>query len=186
VDVDVVIFTHLHFDHVGWSTDGRSRMFSRAAHHAHAIDWAYYYGPDPHAETGPGRDDFGAIPAPERLAPLADTIVLHEDERTEVVPGVTLRLAPRHTPGHCIVELASAGERAVLLADASHNPAQLLTDDWASLTDVDPDQARATRAALARELVDSGTLVTMTHDAGNVFGHVVTVDGVRRWVRADG
>ena len=153
-------------------------MFTRAAHHAHAIDWAYYYGPDPHAETGPGRDDFGAIPAPERLAPLADTIVLHDGERTEIAPGVTLRLAPGHTPGHCIVELASAGERAVLLADASHNPAQLLTDDWASLTDVDPDQAQATRAALARELTDSGTLVTMTHDAGNVFGRLR--DGRRR------
>lgn len=185
-DVDVVIFTHLHFDHVGWSTDGHVPLFTRAAHHGHAIDWAYYYGPDPHAETGPGRDDFGAIPAPERLAPLADTILLHGGERTEIAPGVTLRLAPGHTPGHCIIELASAGERAVLLADASHNPAQLLTDDWASLTDVDPDQARATRAALARELTDSGTLVTMTHDAGNVFGRLQTVGGVRQWIRATG
>lgn len=185
-DVDVVIFTHLHFDHVGWSTDGHSLLFRRAAHHAHAIDWAYYYGPDPHAETGPGRDDFGAIPAPERLAPLAESIVLHDGERTEIVPGVTLRLAPGHTPGHCLVELASGNERAVLLADASHNPAQLLSDDWSSLTDVDPEQARVTRARLARELADSGTLVTMTHDAGNVLGRLVSVDGVRRWVRADG
>ena len=57
-----------------------------------------------HPETGPGREDFGAIPAPERLAPLADSIVLHEGERSEIVPGVVLRLAPGHTPGHCIVE----------------------------------------------------------------------------------
>src|SRR6476659_4993214 len=104
-DVDVVVFTHLHFDHVGWSTDGARPLFANARHHAHAIDWAYYYGPDPHDETGPGRDDFGAIPAPQRLAPLADAIVLHDGERSEIVPGVTLRLAAGHTPGHCIVEI---------------------------------------------------------------------------------
>jgi glyoxylase-like metal-dependent hydrolase (beta-lactamase superfamily II) len=184
-DVGIVILTHLHFDHVGWSTDGRTPLFSRAAHHAHAIDWAYYYGPDPHPETGPGRDEFGAIPAPERLAPLADTITLHDEERSEIAPGVTLRLAPGHTPGHCIVELASGGERAVLLADVAHKPPQLLSDDWTCVADVDPALAQRTRTALAHELADSGTLVTMTHDAGNVFGRLQTVNGAREWVRAE-
>ena len=183
-DVDVVIFTHLHFDHVGWSTDGKQPLFSAAEHHAHAIDWAYYFGPDPHEETGPGREDFGAIPAPQRLAPLADTIVLHRAQRTEIVPGVTLRLAPGHTPGHCVVEIASHGERAVLLADAAHNPAQLEGDGWHSVTDVDAELAQRTRAALAAELADTGTLVTMTHDARNRFGRLDTAAGVRRWTYA--
>jgi glyoxylase-like metal-dependent hydrolase (beta-lactamase superfamily II) len=177
-DVDTVIFTHLHFDHVGWSTNGRTRFFANATHHAHAIDWAYYFGPDPHPETGPGREEFGALPAPERLAPLADTIVLHDGERTEIVPGVTLRLAPGHTPGHCLVEVA---DRVVLLADAAHNPAQLLRDDYRSVTDVDPELAAGTRAALAVELAGSGKLITMTHDAGNRFGRL---DADRRWTYA--
>jgi glyoxylase-like metal-dependent hydrolase (beta-lactamase superfamily II) len=173
-DVDTVIFTHLHFDHVGWAG-----LFTRAEHHAHAIDWAYWVT-DANPETGPGREDFGAIPAPERLAPLADTIVLHEGERSEIVPGITLRLAPGHTPGHCIVE---AGEH-VLLADAAHNPAQLLSDDYESVTDVDPQLARTTRAALAEELAGSGALITMTHDAGNRFGRLELVEGARRWTYA--
>ena len=180
-EVDVVIFTHLHFDHVGWATDGEQALFTAAEHHAHAVDWSYYVGPDPHEETGPGREDFGAIPAPQRLHPLADTIVLHRTERAEIVPGVTLRLAPGHTPGHCVVEIASRGERAVLLADAAHNPAQLEADDWHSVTDVDPDLARRTRATLAVELADTGTLITMTHDAGNRFGRLDIAGGARRW-----
>ncbi len=183
-DVDTVIFTHLHFDHVGWSTDGEAAFFPSATHHAHAIDWGYYYGPDPHPETGPGREDFGAIPAPERLAPIADAIVLHEDERAEIVPGVTLRLAPGHTPGHCIVDIAAGGERVVLLADAAHNPGQLLRDDYASVTDVDAQLAQRTRAALAAELTGSGALITMTHDAGNRFGRLELVDGARCWAYA--
>src|SRR3954447_2199339 len=180
-DVDVVIFTHLHFDHVGWATDRERPFFTTAESHAHAIDWAYYYGPEPHAETGPGREDFGAIPAPARLAPLAESIALHDGPRTTIVPGVTLRLATGHTPGHCIVEIVSNGERAVLLADAAHNPAQLLTDDWESATDVDPALAQRTRAELANEFADSGALITMTHDAGNRFGLVETEGGGRRW-----
>jgi glyoxylase-like metal-dependent hydrolase (beta-lactamase superfamily II) len=174
-DVDTVILTHLHFDHVGWVD-----LFTDAQHHAHATDWQYWVT-DAHPETGPGREDFGAIPAPQRLAPLADSIVLHEGERTEIVPGVTLRLAPGHTPGHCIVEV---GERVVLLADAAHNPAQLLRDDYASVTDVDPRLAQRTRAALADELTGSGALITMTHDAGNRFGRLELVDGARRWAYA--
>jgi glyoxylase-like metal-dependent hydrolase (beta-lactamase superfamily II) len=182
-DVDTVIFTHLHFDHVGWATDGESVFFPRARHHAHAIDWAFWVT-EANPETGPGREDFGAVPAPERLAPLASSIVLHDGERTEIVPGVSLRLAPGHSPGHCVVEIASDGERAVLLADAAHNPAQLLTDDWESITDVDPELAQRTRATLAEELLGSGALITMTHDAGNRFGHLERVDGTRRWTYA--
>jgi glyoxylase-like metal-dependent hydrolase (beta-lactamase superfamily II) len=152
-DVDTVILTHLHFDHVGWSG-----LFSAARFHAHAIDWEYWVT-DATPETGPGREDFGAIPAPERLAPLADRVMLHDGERTEVVPGLTLRLAPGHTPGHCIVE----GDDFVLLADAAHNPAQLVTGGWRSVTDVDGELAARTREALAAELSDSGKLIAMTH-----------------------
>jgi glyoxylase-like metal-dependent hydrolase (beta-lactamase superfamily II) len=111
--------------------------------------------------------------------------VLHDGAATEVVPGVILRLAPGHTPGHCIADMASGGERAVLLADAAHNPAQLLADDWESATDVDPALARRTRAAVADELAGSGALITMTHDAGNRFGRLELVDGARRWVYAE-
>ncbi|HEX4753016.1 MAG TPA: MBL fold metallo-hydrolase [Solirubrobacterales bacterium] len=180
-EVDTVIFTHLHFDHVGWSTDGEELFFPNATHHAHAIDWAYWVGPEPHDETGPGREDFGAIPAPARLAPLADSIVLHDGERSEIVPGVTLRLAPGHTPGHCIVEIDLEGERAVILADAAHNPGQLLSSDYTSATDVDPEMARRTREALAAELTDSGALITMTHHGGNRLGRLVGDGGGRRW-----
>jgi glyoxylase-like metal-dependent hydrolase (beta-lactamase superfamily II) len=180
-EVDAVIFTHLHFDHVGWSTDGERPFFANATHHAHATDWAYWVGPKPHPETGPGRDDFGAIPAPERLAPLADSIVLHKGERGEIVPGVTLRLAPGHTPGHCIVEVEDGEERAVILADAAHNPAQLLAPEYTSVIDVDPALAQATREVLAAELTDTGTLITMTHHGGNRLGRLVGDGERRRW-----
>jgi glyoxylase-like metal-dependent hydrolase (beta-lactamase superfamily II) len=169
-DVDTVIFTHLHFDHVGWSA-----LFTGARYHAHATDWAYWVT-DATPETGPGREDFGAIPAPERLAPLADRVALHDGERTEIVPGVTMRLAPGHSPGHCIVEV---GDHAVLLGDAAHNPAQLVTDDWRSATDVDSELAARTRDRLIEELAGSGKLIAMTHHP-----RLGRLDRDRRWVYA--
>lgn len=53
-DVTDVVFTHLHFDHVGWSTDGQVPLFAGAKHHCHAIDWNYWCGPRPAAETARG------------------------------------------------------------------------------------------------------------------------------------
>jgi glyoxylase-like metal-dependent hydrolase (beta-lactamase superfamily II) len=169
-DVDTVIFTHLHFDHVGWSG-----LFTAARFHVHAIDWRYWVT-DATPETGPGREDFGAVPAPERLAPLAGRVTQHDGERTEIVPGITLRLAPGHSPGHCIVEV---GDDHVLLADAAHNPAQLLADDYRSATDVDAELAARTRASLAEELTGSGKLIAMTHHPGS--GRLEVRDGRRCW-----
>jgi glyoxylase-like metal-dependent hydrolase (beta-lactamase superfamily II) len=180
-DVTDVIFTHLHFDHVGWATDGRRVLFDGATHWCHALDWSYFCGEDPAVEDGPGMDDFGAIPAPERLAPLAGRMTLLHGETTEVAPGVEVRLAPGHSPGHCIVVLRSGDAQLALLADAAHSPVELLEDDWSSPTDVDPELARRTRAALAGWLAASGTPATMTHDGGNRFGRVIAQGGVRRW-----
>jgi glyoxylase-like metal-dependent hydrolase (beta-lactamase superfamily II) len=178
-EVDTVVFTHLHFDHVGWSTDGSEPMFGNATHHASAVDWDYWITTAT-AETGPGRDEFGAIPAPERMAPLADQINFFDGD-TEIVRGVRVRPAPGHTPGHYIVEVSSNGETALLLADVAHSPAELLEDDWSSPTDEDPDLAQRTRAELAQELIRTGALATMTHFGGNGFGRVVERDGQRLW-----
>jgi glyoxylase-like metal-dependent hydrolase (beta-lactamase superfamily II) len=179
-DVDTVIFSHLHFDHVGWSTDGRTPMFHNAAHRCSKVDWDYWCGPNPTAETGPGREEFGAIPAPQRLAPLAERMSFFDGD-TEIVPGVRVRPAPGHTPGHYIVEMTSDGATALLLADVAHSPAELLEDDWSSPTDEDPELAQRTRAELARELIRTGASATMTHFGGNGFGRLVERNGARTW-----
>jgi glyoxylase-like metal-dependent hydrolase (beta-lactamase superfamily II) len=179
-DVDAVVFTHLHFDHVGWSTDGSTPLFENAEHHCSRVDWDYWVT-DATPETGPGRDEFGAVPAPQRLAPLAGRMQLFDGE-TEIVPGIRVRPAPGHTPGHYIVEITSNGETALLLADVAHSPAELLEDDWSSPTDEDADLAQRTRTELARELIRTGALATMTHFGGNGFGRVVERDGERDWI----
>ncbi len=161
-DVDDVIFTHLHFDHVGWSTDGETPLFTSARAPLPRDRLGLLVRRDPAPETGAGPRGLRRDPGAGAARAARRPITLHDGERTEIVPGVTLRLAPGHTPGHCIVEDSAAS--VVLLADAAHNPAQLLSDDWTSATDVDPELARRdARRAGATSCASSGALIAMTH-----------------------
>jgi glyoxylase-like metal-dependent hydrolase (beta-lactamase superfamily II) len=91
-------------------------------------------------------------------------------------------VAPGHTPGSTIMVLSSGAERAMLLGDVVHCPVQLLDDEWAGISDVDPVLAKRTRNALARELEGSGVPVAGAHFEGMHFGRLLVAEGRRRWV----
>jgi glyoxylase-like metal-dependent hydrolase (beta-lactamase superfamily II) len=105
-DVTDVIFTHLHFDHVGWATQKGVVVFPRATFRCHAHDWDHFVaGPNPEA---------GSV---RKLSPLSDRLEPFEEDTT-VAPGVTVRHAPGHTPGSAVIVVADGTERALLLGDA--------------------------------------------------------------------
>jgi glyoxylase-like metal-dependent hydrolase (beta-lactamase superfamily II) len=178
-DVTDVVFTHLHFDHIGWTSRGGVAWFPNARYHAHAADWDFFYSPS----YEPVRTERPRDVPYRRLAPVADRFSFW-DADCQLLAGIRVRCAPGHTPGSSIVELRSAGEAGLLIGDVAHNPAELLEDDWPGVADHDPPQARATARALAAELVDSGTPFAAAHFAGMRWGRLVNVDGRRRWVEA--
>ncbi|UAJ81116.1 MBL fold metallo-hydrolase [Leifsonia sp. ZF2019] len=167
-----VLFTHLHFDHVGWaSVEGRA-AFPRATYRAHRADWERFVdGPD----------------ADERvrrvLLPVAERFELFEGD-LDVVPGVVARWTPGHTPGSVVVVVASRGERAVLLGDTVHSVVQLAEDDWTVVWDDDPVAASLMRNTLADEAAERGDLVVAAHFPAQAFGRVVSSGGRRRFVRS--
>ena len=101
---------------------------------------------------------------------------------TAVLPGINVRHAPGHTPGSAILVISGGTERAVLMGDAVHCPAELLEEEWNGLGDVDPELARATRNAAAREFEGPGTLMSAAHFPGLAFGRLLMGEGRRRWV----
>ncbi len=169
-----VFFTHLHLDHCGWTTvevDGERQLtFPNARHWAGRTEWDFWFG---------GDDPVG--PHPEYVQqPLADRIEwLPENE--EVVPGITVRPTPGHTPGHLSLLLQSGDRRLFLVADVLHGTMQLNEPEWSVAFDADPEQARATRDALYPELVRPDTIVGANHFSGNVFGAIVEENGRRQW-----
>ena len=169
-DVTDVVLTHLHFDHIGWTSDGSNPVFPRATYRCDARDWQYYVVEE-HDEYM--RDTVGAMAPKDRLAPVTGQLELFEGD-TQLAPGVDLRSAPGHTPGSTIVVLSSGDERAMLLGDVVHCPAEMLSSDWAMLADVDAVAAARTRDALARELEGTATLIGAAHFPGLRMGRLLT------------
>lgn len=166
-DVTDVVFTHLHFDHVGWATQQGEIVFPNATYRCDERDWSHFVGPDPGATKK-------LTPIAGRLEPWSGSGAL--------LPGVDLLAAAGHTPGSTIVVISSGTERAMLLGDVVHCPVELLDDEWDGMADVDPALAKRTRVALARELEGTDTPVAAAHFAGLRFGRLLAGTGRRSWV----
>lgn len=168
-DVTDVIFTHLHFDHVGWATQKGEVVFGNATYRCDERDWSHFVGPDPGATR--------------KLSPITDRLEMWSSDGT-ILPGLDARVAPGHTPGSTIIVVSSGTDRALLLGDVVHCPVELLDDEWAGLGDVDPDLANRTRVALARELEGDDVPVAAAHFPGLQFGRLLTGTGKRQFVFA--
>jgi glyoxylase-like metal-dependent hydrolase (beta-lactamase superfamily II) len=169
-DITDVVFTHLHFDHVGWATQQGRIVFANATYRCHERDWEHFVGPDEGAT--------------KKLLPIADRLEPWSAGGS-LLPGIDLMAAAGHTPGSTIVVVSSGTERAMLLGDVVHCPVELLDDEWAGMYDVDPELARRTREALAKELEGGDVPVAAAHFPDMQFGRLLAADGRRSW-RFDG
>ncbi len=173
-EIDTVIATHLHLDHVGWNaTDtgaGVVPTFPKARYLLPEKDWAYYTRPE----------------MADRIGYLQGTIRLFEQGRVELVsgevtvtPDIRLVPTPGHTPGHQAVFLASAGERAAIIGDAAHTPAQVQETTWAPSADVDPVMSGETRRTLFDQVERDHTLLCAGHFPHPGFGYLTRLEGRR-------
>jgi len=179
-DVTDVALTHLHFDHVGWASDGENPLFPNATYRCHRDDWDFFLGADPYDESL-GIALLGGQPASDLLPSLRERFETWNEDGP-VLPGIDVRSAPGHTPGSTVLTISSGADRAVLLGDVVHCPVELLEEDWEMIGDVDKDLARRTRVALARELEGTDVPAAATHFPGLRFGRLLAGEGTRRWV----
>ena len=180
LEITDVVLTHLHFDHLGWATDGDQRLFSNATYRCHIADWEFFTGAQPFDDSL-GVSFMGGRSSSELLPPIADRLETWDGD-THLMAGLDVRSAPGHTPGSTVVVISSGSHRAMLLGDAVHCPAELLSDDWEAIFDVDRDLARRTREALARELEGADIPAAAAHFPGLEFGRLLSAEGRRRWV----
>ncbi len=161
-EVDVVLCTHLHVDHVGWNTrllDGRwTPTFPNARYLFARDEWTYW-------EAQYRSDGFADDPYYEdSILPVfeAGQAELVEGGH-EIDRGVWLEPTPGHTPGHVCVHVQGGGGAAVMSGDLMHHPVQCAEPDWNSCFCVDPDGARRARRAFLDRHAGAGTLVMPAH-----------------------
>ena len=178
-EVTDVVLTHLHFDHLGWATDGERRLFEGATYRCHEADWEFFMGSKPFDDSL-AVSSMGGRSSSELLPPIEHRLETWSDDAS-ILPGIDVRSAPGHTPGSTVVVISSGTERAMLLGDVVHCPAELLSDDWEMIGDVDRQLAQRTREALAKELEGSDIPATASHFPGLKFGRLLAASGRRQW-----
>jgi glyoxylase-like metal-dependent hydrolase (beta-lactamase superfamily II) len=179
-DVTDVLFSHLHFDHIGWaSTEGRA-VFPNATYRCHVQDWHHFMTQNTH--QGQMAEAVGLpVYASELLDCCNDRFQTWDADGT-VLPGIDVRHAPGHTPGSSIVVVSSGAERALLLGDAVHCPAELLESEWEMIGDVDGELAKRTREALAKEFEGTDVPLAAPHFPDMQFGRLLRAEGRLGWV----
>lgn len=171
--VDLVVFTHLHPDHVGWNLTNGKPNFPNARYLVPRRDWDYWTEPGVIEDAAHVRDQ--VVPL-EGLGFL-DLI----DDDYQITGELTTVSTPGHTPGHVSIIIASAGERGYILGDVAHNPAQAHYTDWCPIFDIEPGLSRRTRHLVLDMLEADGILVSAGHFPDPGFGHFVRVEGRRAW-----
>ena len=169
-DIDTVLCTHLHVDHVGWNTmlvDGQWQpTFPNARYLMGRTEFEYWHARQDHEEQSAV---FGDSVRPVFEAGLVDLVETSHRICDEV------RLVPTigHTPGHVSVQIESRGEHALITGDFVHHPCQMAYPAWASAADVDAEQSTRTRWDVFGRLAGTPTLVIGTHFAGASAGRIV-------------
>ena len=160
-DVDYVVCTHMHVDHVGWNTrrvDGTwVPTFPRATYVFAGQEWEFWKH-----ERDSGRDPDGCID--DSVVPIVEAGRAKLVDSTGAV-GKYLRFEPTpgHTPGHACVRLTTPAGNAIFSGDLMHRVVQVAEPQWSSRFCYDGPQAAKTRRAFVEQQADSGTLICAAH-----------------------
>jgi glyoxylase-like metal-dependent hydrolase (beta-lactamase superfamily II) len=167
-DIDTVLCTHLHFDHVGWNTrlvDGAWQVtFPRARYLFSRVEWEHW-------QTATSElVDLAHTVEPVVAAGRAELV----DVRGPICDEVRLEPTPGHTPGHVSVVIESGGERAVITGDLVHHPVQFADPQLGSPADSDRAEAVDTRRRFREERCSDQALVIGTHFSGPTAGRIIS------------
>lgn len=176
-DVDFVMCTHLHWDHVGWNTmkvDGtwvptfpNAKYIMARREYEH---WDQHFAKDPNSMHRYGFDD--------SVRPLmrAERAVLVEDDH-EIDTGLWLEPCHGHSPGHVVLNLKSGQDSGVMTGDVIHHRVQLVYPHLSTVADTDPDQSRVNRMALMAKHADTGSIIFPAHFRAPSFGALESKTG---------
>jgi glyoxylase-like metal-dependent hydrolase (beta-lactamase superfamily II) len=171
-DVDLVIDSHLHFDHAGGNTrrgeDGTPVLsFPNARYVVRRGEWESAHHTNERTAASYFAHNYDPLQAAGRLELV--------DADGEILPGISVRRTPGHTPHHQGILVESGGERLFFLADLAPTAAHVPLP-WIMGYEVEPLVTLETKRRLWAEAASERWTVMFEHDAEHAFGRIV-VDG---------
>jgi glyoxylase-like metal-dependent hydrolase (beta-lactamase superfamily II) len=182
-EVDYVLHTHLHVDHVGWNTmlvgDRWTPTFPNARHVFSAREYAWFT--DPANLTERNRTSFqvqadSVTPIVE--AGLADMIDVTGEE---VIPGFFFHPTPGHSVDHASIELESAGVRALFPGDLLHHPVEVIAPELLTVFDPDPERTLQSRRWALDFAADSKATIFSSHFPATSAGRIAPSGSGYEW-----
>ncbi|HEY9527631.1 MAG TPA: MBL fold metallo-hydrolase [Anaerolineales bacterium] len=173
-DIDTVILTHGHRDHLhGVTEDATDQVvFSNARHVMWRGEWEF-------RNSAEGLD-FDDGDASRKLAALAGHLDLIDSE-LEIVPGIHAIHAPGHTPGHMALAIVSGGDQVLDLVDAVGHPIHMEHPEWNMRVDYQPEQAERTRRMLLTRAAAEHASILAYHFDFPGRGHVQQQGDAWKW-----
>jgi glyoxylase-like metal-dependent hydrolase (beta-lactamase superfamily II) len=181
-EIDTVIITHAHPDHVGGMLDEEERLvFGDARYFNSQEEWDFWNSDDAMAKA----PTFMVDKVRRNLDPLENRLTF-VDDTSEIVPGVRAVATFGHTPGHMALSIVSGGERLLHVSDAVVYPLHLEYPEWTAVFDMLPEQASASKRRIFNLAAEENALVFAHHfPPFPNLGHVRKKEQGWRWQPID-
>ncbi|MEM6587524.1 MAG: MBL fold metallo-hydrolase [Pseudomonadota bacterium] len=175
-DIDYVLFTHLHIDHVGWNTRLRDGQYVPTFANA-----TYLFPAGDQEECMNGDPD----KLEESIAPIIAAGMAKWMANDDTIgDNITLLPTPGHTLGHVSILLRSGGQEAVITGDAIHSTAQCQNPEWQFAFDTNATMAVTSRLRLLETCAERGLTVIGCHFTLPSIGRIEPDGDVFRWVES--
>ena len=177
-EIDTIIITHAHPDHVGGNLDEDGNPICPNAHYfISKVEWDFWFSEGAEKQAPEGH----VKGARRNLEPIRERVTLL-DQEGEILLGITLIQTPGHTPGHIALEIESNDQYLLHVSDTVLHPLHLEYPDWTPVYDILPDKATSSKQKIFNRAADENLMIFAHHfPPFPNLGYVEKRDSGWRW-----
>lgn len=182
-DIDTVIITHGHPDHIGGINNAEGKpAFPNARYKMWKEEWEFWESePDlKPLEVDEHIKEIILMSARKNLPTIKDRLDL-VDREIEILPGIRAVSAQGHTPGHMVLDISSSGKHLLCISDTVLSPIHLEKPDWRPVFDLEPEQAADTKRRIFDHAAAEKSMILAFHFPFPGLGYVIKKGNGWQW-----